>query len=649
MGGLHLRTLPTWADCERCDRCEHRVAVVAPTWPTRVKVVVFDRVAPIASQVTGLPSPPITRLVEQVRQRLGLDEQECISDTLLACGVGRTASAADVAACSGRFLDQEDFGARPAVVAFADRAAANAAWEAGLVTHPGPRWSPVGLTYAPRIVLLDNLERGLREIARALKCSPKAPLAENRGKLAELAADLHGVLGQHLGARVLEHGATRTLPRMKLQVDWVKGHLLGHGFVSPFHPQGPWSYVVLDIDRHNAMQEERFEHTVAGIRRRFQRSRFIQSSASGGVHVYVRLPPGWEYSHAALVVRAYVTLESLRWVRVTRGNKTISAELVEVPSEPTRLPFGVGSSILGSNLSLDQQLRRFLQFLRDAAPDASADFERACAKVFRHFKIRELTPAGRRKIERWLLDQEVAHLPDPTPSPTDPWSALAQRVGGNVRGPKLSPAVWKVAMNGVPAYGSRIRWTQRLLKELRDLVGPEEAEALLLAWLRDRAHVSADIETELEAVELQVRRAVADEYKKVGGVPVRVWKLIRDRLHLVRQGLYQPIPGHTPPTSLERQKKLKMDDVLATAFFIARGFFQGKTIQRPISWREFARYVGKNKSSAMRAFLLDGYAWLTKVREAERGKSSAIYALTYSNPPRWPARPREPRLFVPPP
>jgi hypothetical protein len=644
MGGRHLTVLPGWSDCRRCDRWQHRLGVVAPVWPDKVRVVVMSVWAPRASQLTTRLDPELERVVQVVRHRLGLGEEECVADSLLACGLRQRGTADQVAACSGRYAEQQ---VQPTVVALLDRTALQSAWTAGLVSEDGSRWTPVGSTGAA-VVLLEDLEFGLRSIATTLGLSLRPAPVENRQALVAKAADLLAAVPAHQGIRLKIGTETKTRNGTLLSKDLAERHLRGELFVSPFHPQGAWPYVVLDIDRHNAMQDREFDNTMKSIRKVFPKSLYMQSSESRGVHVYVRVPDGWEYAHAALVLRVYLTLQRVRWHRVTEDGKRIATDLVEVPAEPTRLSLGHGSFILGSTDPLEQQLDTFITFI--TAPPAD-EFERARETVLKRWNFTTLTLPGRKKLERWLMDQETGHLRKVQPKPGDPWARLAGRVGARGRGFKLSPAVWKVAMNGVPSYGSRIRWTQALIKELRNLVEPEVADELMMAWLARPGHNSADIESDIGSVAAEIQKTVGDEYKKAAGVPVRIWKKVLPTLGQSYKNLWLPPVVDRPTRNIEKRneyievkKTLKMEDVLATAFFILRGFFKSKRRARRVSSREFGVFCGKNKSAKMRSLLLSSH-WLLQLEPGVPGVKSGLYTL---HPSLWPARPAEPRLFVPP-
>lgn len=650
MGRSLLKLLPAWEDCRRCERHRHRLGIFAPAWPAAAKVIVLDVVATPATQIVGKADPPVRRVIEELRERLGLDEDQCVGDVLVACGVGARVSPDEVAACASRLATQAPCEDGPRVVAFLTNAAFMLAQDAGLVCTVDGRlaWKPVGSTSAADIVVVENNDKMAESIAGCLgrTCRPPAP-EPGRAALALRAPALFGVMGDHLGVRILEKGGRNwgTWKDYVVDEDALRRHLEGHhGWLSPFHPQGAWTYVVIDLDRHNAIQEEVFDETLKKVRRAFPSSIALTSSSSGGVHLYVPLPPAWEYAHAALIVRAFVTLKGLRWPQ-TSERRAIWTELVEVPQQPPRLPFGVGSGMLNSHKPLDRQLDDFLASLKRRA--AAKDFERARDEVFKVLHVGDpggaLTPAARRKLERKLLELEVEHVPAAELDPSDPWAALDPHHKPKPRA-ALSHAAWKVATCGVPAYGTRYRWTEKLVAELGDLVEPAEAEALMVHWLRHRPHLSAGIATDIDAAETATRMTIRRHYKRLAGVPVRIWKMVEKKIFSAYRSL------RTRPAALyllrrrplARMQKLDLDDVLATTFFVLRKFFQRKTDVRALPTAELARFVGKDDARLIRFLLADGGQVLWRAGDPVVGKKSTVYRLVLFR-----ARAFEPRIFVP--
>ena len=61
--------------------------------------------------------------------------------------------------------------------------------------------------------------------------------------------------------------------------------------------------MVIDVNRHDALQEKRLVETCKKIRALFPHAFEVQYSQSGRRHFYVRLAKGTSYERGALVVR----------------------------------------------------------------------------------------------------------------------------------------------------------------------------------------------------------------------------------------------------------------------------------------------------------------------------------------------------------
>jgi hypothetical protein len=80
-----------------------------------------------------------------------------------------------------------------------------------------------------------------------------------------------------------------------------------------------------------------------------------------------------------------------------------------------------------------------------------------------------------------------------------------------------------------------------------------------------------------------------------------------------------------------------------TAFYILKRFYDRGVRTRRIGWREFARFVGKDKAHVVERLLAEG-TWLVFTGPYERQEHSRVYTLA---PSMWPARPGEPRQLTP--
>ena len=392
--------------------------------------------------------------------------------------------------------------------------------------------------------------------------------------------------------------------------------------------QGPrrWRFVVVDVDLHNALQGCHFDNAIAKLRQAFPNSQFVQSSSSGGVHVYVPLPRGIGYEEGALWLRAFVELNDLRFVEASAAGRTLRAQLVEVPRNPPRLPFGVGSHLLGDTRPLADQAQDFMIEIRGAA---STDFDRARGSIEEHLGLTgvDARPAARR-LDAFLLARETATMVQRNLDPNDPWMAVLDRLPHSSR-----RRIQRVVAGGVPAYGTRTRWTISLIAAIADHVSPAEAESLMLYWLRDpgRKHVSQEVEFDREPAEEQTVELVRDAYEHIHGVPERFWNDIGSAV----RSRYRKAGSTLPFTQ---------DDAIATAFQIARRFYSVGKRTRPVGAWEFGMFCGKNGAHAMQDLLTRGPDWLRWKAPAVQGREGRRFELVQHL---WPMRPREPVRFAP--
>jgi hypothetical protein len=539
-------------------------------------------------------------------------------------------------------VQHEKGGASPKVIVLFGRKAQGLAIEAGLIDEATGMWQPVTTATRARVVLIDDeyaVTNGIQRVARLLKKNVARVRREDRTQLVGKAADLLRVLGDHTGRGIMKPGKP-TWSRSKrgcLNAALVASHLAGRAYVAPFRPKGSWPLVVVDVDRHNAAQEAVFHQTMKKLGKLFPNSRAVQSSLSAGAHVYVRLPPGVGYADGALILRAFVTLRELRWHNAGSRNRPLRTEIVEVPDQPVRLPFGRGSFLLGSQKPLHDQLDEFIQFVRRAGHD---DFDKAQKYVCAKLKLTGHSPLVRRRmLLESLLEEEVRGLPPVRLKDADPWKKIIRDLPGPLQ---------IIAASGIPAYGTRHRWTRALVEKLVDLVPPEEVHDLMLHWLRSREHVSEDWEVDQAVVERQTVAMIEDIYKKLRGVPERFWQTIEESIITTFQvnsrGRVGSYEHALTAGRIGWNFQFKLEDILRTAFFITRRFFELGRRERSISFREFGRIVGKDRARVMRRMIVGTGEWLWQTSGPERGKHARIYELTGAV---WPPRPG-PRLFCPP-
>ncbi len=169
----------------------------------------------------------------------------------------------------------------------------------------------------PICIFGEDIESLVTELARLVGRPPLPPAPQPvRDGLGRLAGGLLAALGDHRGCGVLD-SATGNWKRRKgrpLTHKLVAAHLKGDAIVAPFHPAGPWPFVTIDVDRHNALQSKYFDETHKNVQRLFPCAFCITSSRSGGRHCYVRLPKDVEYDHGALVIAARFAIAGLPWV-----------------------------------------------------------------------------------------------------------------------------------------------------------------------------------------------------------------------------------------------------------------------------------------------------------------------------------------------
>ncbi len=627
MGRTHLSLLPGWEDCYRCEREETRLGVLARAWPANVQVVVMGMAASRGAQACGGFDPALLRLVEFVRERLALGGGECQPDVLLACGLGG-ALPDHAAACSSRFR-QQPAAARPRVILLQDAHVERLAIGAGLVQ--GGTWSLAGGMTIPVVRCSQHGAHGaLAALSRSLGRPLVRPVRMNRQPLVARAQNLLDALGKHAGRAVLPRGRTqwRRTGGASLTLADLEHHLAGKMTVAPFRPTGEWPYIVVDVDRHNAIQERHFDATRRQIQQLLPHAFEITSSPSGGRHYYVRLPGGVTYERGALVVGAYLALRGARWGDAGK----VRAERAEVPVQPVRLPFGTGSCIPGSSKPLEAQMDEFLRFL---SHQATGDYAVAVRAVTAHLRLRgRYSPEQREKIRRFVGAAEVQGLRHLGLEPDDPWASLLSSLPKELR---------TVAAGGVPFYGTRTRWTLALVRALSERTGPEQAKALMLHWVHHRTHASETITTDIGEAEAQTLAAVDKIYRNAG-VPKRAWEFVKSKLDSLFWARRQDDMFWWPIAErLKRPNALRRRTTVKTAFRILRGFYRRGVCTRRVNWREFYQFAGKNRGRDTERLLATG-SWLNLDEQYVPEVRSRMYSL---HPSLWPPRPGEERVFSP--
>ncbi len=597
--------------------------------------------APRATQVVGVAPPPALRDLEQIRDALGLEPGDCVADSLVACGLGPEPAVHEVAACAQRFLEHALEEAVPEIIIFRGRATLRLAVAAGLLERDAREekttwiWQPVGVPRDARIFILTGgrhqLWDTIRSVAKVLGVTPRS-LPRHPHPRAGAEEELLGVLGSHTGMgrkRLHREGWTR-LAGVPLSAAEVRDHLDGRCWVAPFSPMHDWKFIGVDIDRHNGVQELDFEKTLKGATKALEGALVFQSGPSHGAHIYVRVPSDWRYKDAAMIVRAYIALLGYsRKQHKTGAGQLIMAELVEVPSQPLRLPFGRGNKLWDDRRPIDEQLDAFLAYMRGS--DFRA-FELAKSRVFRELRFEGAwTAAKRQKLETWLSEEELRFVKRSPLPIDDPWAAVIN---------ELPPYLATIATTGATSYGTRSRWTRELVRALADLRPREELEHLMLHWVTTRKHSSEDIEHNLSYALRQTQKFIASHYRSLSGVPERVWREVDKAIQTAYATAASSSAGTLHATA--QGGTLQCNDLRNTAFFLLRRFYSKKRRALPFSYRYFQRFTGTNTSGRVKIFLVGSGTWLRFGRGALWGRRSEVFVLREDL---WLAAPGEPLLY----
>lgn len=616
MARTRLNVLSAWQDCHRCQRCGQREAVVAQRWPRGVRVVLLDTSMPVETQLFGALPPRLLDRARELAERLGLAGDEVVADALVACGAAESATPDEVAACAARFLEHQRGGSRPDLMVFLGRHTYALARRAGLIDAAG--WSPLGWNGRVPVLLADgNVDDLVAAVANALRLQPAASPLPRSPLMRTMARPLLEVLGPHARHRIDAGSGWTTRGRPLRQAD-VERHLMAELAVGADSPDTTWPYVVLDLDRHDCVQAERFETTLKSVRRLFPQAFYVRSSASGGVHVYLKLPPKVRYLEAVKFMRVFLNVKGVRWYEAN----SVMTEVVEVPPEPPRLPFGPGSYALDIALPLEAQVMAFIGFVTSGS---TRDYEGACRQVWQRVSSgtdRRFTPAVGRRL-RALEGMPLTPATPPRLDPADPWSGLILR---------LSEELHEVGALGVPAYGTRTEYTRRLINELPQFIDESEAIEFVEHWLYLRRHKSKDWAGSGEAVARKTLEMVHDRYGR--GLPLRAWRHIHPLV----------LAGHAHVIRSQRARvAIARDQLVATAFSVATKFFLDAAGERAISRFELEKFCRSDSAGTVRRMLEHG-RWLLPTRPPVRRQRASMYRLAVGL---WPARPGEPVIHRP--
>jgi hypothetical protein len=221
-------------------------------------------------------------------------------------------------------------------------------------------------------------------------------------------------------------------------------------------------------------------------------------------------------------------------------------------------------------------------------------------------------------MRRWLAKRETSELPSPDLPDTDPLDPLL---------PLLPLPVAKVAASGIPALGTRTRWTLALIEALSELEPPERVRVLVRYWLTHRDHQSVDLAVAHHRALRHAESQLDSFYKSHPGVPTRFWI----HVEAVVRAQHAQHPGLPP-----------VDGLVKTAFAVMKIFYQLKTAKTAIGYRFFETFTGKNTAKSVRNFF-KACGWLQPGMYIP-GRHSRFYTLASDL---WPPLPEEPVLYTP--
>lgn len=598
------------SQCDRCERCQMRDGVVVSIWHFATRVLVMGLRSTPDAQILGQLPVHIQRACELVVESGVAKAREVAGDTLVACGLASDVSGDEVAACSARHRLQT--APRLQGVVLLGRQAHALATLAGLVREG--LWEPWGAR-SVRCEVADNVDDVPEVAADLLKARPPK---QRRPKLVNLlASELLSVLPSHTSHQVKRAPGMdwKTKPG-PLKASLLEQHLRGHISVGP-GKVGDWPYVVLDVDVHNVLQKKHFEDTVSWIAKTIPSAFLVRSSISGGVHAYLRVPKEISYERAARFLRAFVALNNKHWLE--HKDRRLVAEAIEVPSRPTRLPFGPGSQMLSSELPLSGQVESFVLWLQQAPCTDFENARRFVARFVANGGIAKWTPAQRYRL------REHGNQPPERPlqrlSPEDPWQPIVKelRTQLHVRDLRL---LLQAIHNGIESFGTRHRITVALVHALADIVDEARARELMAYWLQHRDHQSVDIRGDRAGVLEDIETLIVKEYSR--GVPESIWLSARTALEsayrqeLANRTNTSPVP---PWSSVEK-----------TAFFVLKNFYAKGVGQRVVVREELEQFAGDGAGAFIRPVLVSSYC-LRKIQRHIPGKQASVYGLS---PNYWP-------------
>jgi hypothetical protein len=490
-------------------------------------------------------------------------------DALLACGPSSEALPHEAAACAQRIEDQAILNPWPVdLVVLVGDYTARLARNAGLLSASG---FLLGKANRRAVTVREWWDVGVDPAWNVLGSAPlqSAPALPSPSAAEPILTAL--VARRSAGHAWRPIGGEWKRVRSRAGQDEVRDHLAGKGWLSPFLPIGDWPYCVLDVDIHNAIQYAHYDATFSVLRRLFPKSLVFTSSASGGCHFYVRLPPGVAYADAALWLAEYVLSHGLLFHTSTPGrfataHGTVATRIVEVPVHPPRLPFGLGSSLRG-HPEPTQAVAHFGQWL--ASTDC-ADFNRAQNFVAQGRRQKRRWPERAAWVRAFMHELELEALGPKTRKPlppTDPWHPYL---------PKLSRSLAVLATRGCLAFGTRTGSMVRLADALTELVDPVAAKALLRYWIENRPHSSEDIHSAMDDVLTFGDRCIDEAFAGLG-LPEEVWKRAEQKIRTVYANV---ATGHSPISLTETECG-------RAAFYVMGLFYQAGRGQIPIAAEQF--------------------------------------------------------------
>ncbi len=466
-----------------------------------------------------------------------------------------------MAACAQRLEDQATVNAWPLeLVVLHGHHTARSARSAGLLTSAGFR---LGGKDRAVVTVSEAAEVGVGPAWRALGAPRKRTV---RAKFSSIDG-LPELLRKMVQPRCTGFswrtwlGDWERFPGQQPEPYLFEAHVQGRGWLSPFRPKGSWEYCVLDVDLHNAIQGGEHKATVSKLKKLFKKSLFFTSSASGGLHVYVRLPPGTAYADAVVWLAEFLMLHNLL-IRKTPpgrfavGSGPVATRIVEVPLHPPRLPFGLGSELRGFPDPV-KAVTRFDQWLQ--AEDFT-DFTAARTHVETHrASTRGRWPWRAAWVRTYVSDLELKAIgapPQKSLEATDPWRPHL---------PHLARNVATLVTHGCLAFGTRTAVMDRIADALVQLVEPDEARVLLRYWVEHREHNSEDIHIAKDRVLEHADDLVKKKFAR-RGVPPDVWVAVEGD---IRQ---KYSAGGMPPGLTE-------EECLRAAFYVL-GLFYGAAARR---------------------------------------------------------------------